>query len=489
MIKIISYFYRYTVLIFKIRNYINSYNTNNSHNIVLLDDLIKNIKSCGSVCIKFCQWSIPKLEIMYLEENDILDDIKPLWLRKLENFYENCDDHDLNHTLKTYERDFNESLNDNYEILDTIGSGSIGQVYLLQDKPLTHYSKRKKYVMKILHPDVQNEIYYFRLYYNLCRKLPFIKNLLDNEFPFDINSFIDSFDIQSNFIYESNNLLRFQENYRDNDFIIIPRLIGCSQNIMIMSYEEGVSYDDLKCDNYHKYKIALLLNSFIRNNQQICNFMHGDLHKGNWKVRLCEDNKYKLIIYDFGFCWEVGGDKKNNIDMTFNIFEDLDDDDDDVPFDYNKMTEILCFLLKYDNKDKDKYSDKVYKYLKVNTHLIKPWALNPSRIFKMAVKLCKETGLKIDPILIQSVIVVIQCQKIFQEFRFIADDKGSKITPQEVYRVKYMDWLSFYQTYDIFPEFSKLIRERLNNIQTDIDNIFDIGDIPDSFKDLALKHN
>ena len=52
-----------------------------------------------------------------------------------------------------------------------------------------------------------------------------------------------------------------------------------------------------------------------------------------------------------------------------------------------------------------------------------------------------------------------------------------------------MDWLSFYQTYNIFPEFSKLIRERLNNIQTDIDHIFDIGDIPDSFKDLALKHN
>jgi len=33
---------------------------------------------------------------------------------------------------------------------------------------------------------------------------------LDKEFPFDINSFIDSFDEQSNFIHESNNLLRFQ---------------------------------------------------------------------------------------------------------------------------------------------------------------------------------------------------------------------------------------------------------------------------------------
>ena len=130
MINLITYFYRYTKLIYKIYNYSNNYNINNSHNILLLEDIINNIKLCGSVAIKFCQWVTPKLEIMYLEENDILDNIKPLWLRKLENFYENCENHDLNHTLKTYEKDFKNSLSDDYEILDIIGSGSIGQVYL-----------------------------------------------------------------------------------------------------------------------------------------------------------------------------------------------------------------------------------------------------------------------------------------------------------------------------------------------------------------------
>ena len=151
----------------------------------------------------------PKLEVMHLEENDILDNVKPLWLKKLEDFYENCGDHDLQYTLKTYQNDFNESLNDNYEILDNIGSGSIGQVYLLRDKPLTSYSKQNKYVMKILHPSVHNDIYYFRFYYNLIRRIPFIKKLLNEQFPFEINSFIDSFDEQSNFIIESNNLLNF----------------------------------------------------------------------------------------------------------------------------------------------------------------------------------------------------------------------------------------------------------------------------------------
>lgn len=486
MINFITYFYRYSRLIYSIYNYINSYQENNSHNIILLEGVIRNIKYCGSVAIKFCQWVTPKLEIMHLEENDILDGNKPLWLKKLEDFYENCENHDLKHTLKTYEKDFNESLNDNYEILDTIGSGSIGQVYLLKEKPLTKYSNRQKYVMKILHPTVHNDIYYFRIYYNLIRRIPFIKKLLDKEFPFDINSFIDSFDEQSNFINESNNLLRFQENYKDNNFIIIPRLIRCSHNIMIMSYEGGISYEDLVCDDYEKYKIALLLVSFVRNNQQICNFNHGDLHKGNWKVRICDDNNHKLVFYDYGLCFKVPQDKTDGIENSIDIFEDCDDDINTI--NYDKMTDLLCYLLKYDSKNKDKYKDIIYQHLRDNTNLLRPWAVNPSRIFKIAVKMCRETGYKIDPLLIQAVIIVIQCQKIFQEFRFIGDDKQKDISSVEVYREKYMDWLSFYKTYDIFNEYSYLIKDRLNNIQTDVQNIFDTGDLPDSLKTLALKH-
>ena len=485
MINLITYFYRYTKLIYKIYNYINNYNINNSHNILLLEDIINNIKLCGSVAIKFCQWVTPKLEIIYLEENDILDNIKPLWLRKLENFYENCENHDLNHTLITYAKDFKNSLNDDYEILDTIGSGSIGQVYLLQNKSLTSYSNKEKYVMKILHPNVHNDIFYFRIYYNLISCIPFVKNLLDKEFPFDINSFIDSFNKQSNFIYESNNLLKFQENYKNNQYIIIPRLIQFSNNIMIMSYEEGISYEDLKCDDYQKYKIATLLTSFIRNNQQICNFYHGDLHKGNWKVKLCENNNHKLIIYDYGFCWSVPQEKIDGIENSIDIFETSDNKNN---VDYDMMTNVLLYLLKYNKSDKNNYRDIIYQYLKDNANLIKPWALNPSRIFKVAVKLCRETCLKIDPLLIQGVIIIIQCQKIFQEFRMISDDKKEPITSTEVYRVKYMDWLSFYKTYNIFPEYSKLLKNKLNEIQIPLNTIFDTNNISDEIKDLALKY-
>jgi len=51
-----------------------------------------------------------------------------------------------------------------------------------------------------------------------------------------------------------------------------------------------------------------------------------------------------------------------------------------------------------------------------------------------------------------------------------------------------MDWLSFYKTYNIFNEYSSLVKDRLNNIQTDVQNIFDTSDLPESLKNLALKH-
>ena len=70
---------------------------------------------------------------MYLEE-DIQNNSKPLWLKKLENFYENCDNHDFEYTLNAYQASFKRNLLQDYEILDIIGSGSIGQVYLLQEK-------------------------------------------------------------------------------------------------------------------------------------------------------------------------------------------------------------------------------------------------------------------------------------------------------------------------------------------------------------------
>ena len=62
-----------------------------------------------------------------------------------------------------------------------------------------------------------------------------------------------------------------------------------------------------------------------------------------------------------------------------------------------------------------------------------------------------------------------------------------EINSYEVYRSKYLDWITFYKTHGIFLEFTDFITDMLNERQTEINTIFDCIDMPDSIKNLALK--
>ena len=485
MFTFITYFYNYTQLIFAVRNYINIYERTSEHNIILLDDIIQRISLCGSVTIKFCQWITPKLELMYTEENDLFDKDKekPLWLRKLELFYENCSDHATEYTFQEYEKVFHENFNDKYEILDIIGSGSIGQVYLIQDKPLKDYTKSQKYVIKIIHPNVKYDIQIFRKFYTLITWLPYIHNKFRNIFPFDIYQFIDQFEQQSDFIKESNNLLLFQEYYKDNDYIIIPKLVKVSETIMIMSYEEGISYEDSTLNKYEKYKLALLFGLFTRNNQHIFNHNHGDLHKGNWKIMEDDNNNHKLVIYDFGFCWSVPSEKHHLIELTYNTFESANRNLKNI--DNENLAKILFSLVVYNREDKNNFKERVNDYVKTNIEASQIWNLSPIRLFKFTIELCLSENILIDPIMIQTIIILIQCQLIFQENGLQASST-KEFSSFEVYRGRYVDMLTFCKTKDIFHDYQKNIINKLNEKQTKVEGVFDFISMPDSIKQLAL---
>ena len=50
-------------------------------------------------------------------------------------------------------------------------------------------------------------------------------------------------------------------------------------------------------------------------NLYINDFNHGDLHNYNWKIT--EDNK--IVIYDYGFCFNIDSDEYKNIDRLVTI--------------------------------------------------------------------------------------------------------------------------------------------------------------------------
>jgi predicted unusual protein kinase regulating ubiquinone biosynthesis (AarF/ABC1/UbiB family) len=475
--------FSYLKLCNRFYSYYKYFNNYSEHNMVLLDALIESINDCGAVMIKFCQWITPKLELMYLDNENLINENKPTWLQKLESFYENCENHSLTYTKDEYEKIFNEPLDDVYLIHQIIGSGSIGQVYLVTNK-----STNEKQVMKILHPNVKQDIHYFRKFMKFLFLFPCIKNKILSHFPFDIFEFINQFNDQTNFINESNNLLHFQKEYNNNSLIIIPTLIKCSSSIMIMSYEEGISLDKSDLNDYHKDKIVNLYHLFIRNNQMIKNFNHGDLHPGNWKIKIDSNKNHKLIFYDFGFCWKIPDQLFIEVGTIF--YDTFEESNNDLVSSKNNLYKLMFFSILHNfknetNKDRLENECKEKIRIHVDQELEKRKGFDVLDSLKATITFCVHENLLLDPTLIQCYIIFIQGQKLFEKYGLMTSEQ-QEISDYEVYREKYLNILTFCKTNDIFQEHTTYIETKLNKKQLKVNTIFDTIELPDSIKELAL---
>lgn len=252
------------------------YKLNNKLNILLVDILLYNIQNTSSLGIKCMQKAIPYLKMIDIDK-DIID--------VLENVYENNIYHSVQYTKNVYNKDFLDNFDNKYRILDTISSGSIGQVYKVENIHTNNI-----YALKVKHPNIDNDIH-------MINFIIWLFNLSKYIF-FELDVFVKNFINECNFINESDNMVKFYEYYKDNDKIIIPKINEYSENIIVMDYYEGENISLL--EDYNKIKYMILLVLFCNNNKHILNFNHGDLHFGNFKKL-----KDKLIVYDFGYCFTI----------------------------------------------------------------------------------------------------------------------------------------------------------------------------------------
>jgi len=441
--------------------------------------MIPKIAQCGSVAIKFCQWIAPKMELILLDEALFYKPTyeKPRWLKKLEVFLEDCPEHDLAYTLRQYEDTFGEKLTDRYDIVHTLGSGSIGQVYLLKEK-----ATDIKRVLKIQHPNIDYQISYFHVMYAVISRLPQFHDILD--IPFNIHDFIASFREQSDFVREANHMLRMKETYKDNDWILIPKLISVSKTILIMDYLEGKSFDALVSET-HKVKAYALFYLFTRNNILIENFNHGDLHQGNWKVT----DDLRLIVYDFGFCWSMPEDNTSIIEKSLDTFEGacLDEYDNQL----TSICELIFELLLHESVE-----DKAALKQDISTHVdesefigkredgIIPTPIATIKLLNSFINEYPERHIKINSQLIQFLIIFIQIQKNCMRYGY-ASSEGYNYPRTRIFKERYMDSLNVCQTYNIFPGYAKYIEDKLERINLKRTSIFDSVTFPDKLKELA----
>jgi len=114
--------------------------------------------------------------------------------------------------------------------------------------------------------------------------------------------------------------MKFNEIYKNDNLFIIPKLYKISKNIIIMDYVEGKSIETINTNIQH-YKYNMIISIFMYNNLFINSFNHGDLHNYNWKIT----NDGKIIIYDFGLCWESNNTLTDPLNNLFLGFYKIDD--------------------------------------------------------------------------------------------------------------------------------------------------------------------
>ena len=466
MFQFLASTYRYSLLLWNIRKIYEQYKSkdkldDNDLNTITLQ-MIPYIEKCGCVCIKFCQWLTPILDILLNvkqeSHNQLTNDRKPYWLASLEKFYENCSDHSLEYTCQVYKQDFNSSLIKDYQVVSIIGSGSIGQVYKLKSLKDNQY-----YAMKVVHPSVSYDMKYFKRILTICFKINYLKTIFRKVLPYNIDSFLDLFEKQIDLIWEANNLCRLRQNYKTNDYIQFPELIRFSENIVLMTYEEGVSIDSESVSQYERAKLVNLLVLFNRQNFEINTFCHGDLHKGNWKVQPYKD-RYRLVIYDFGFCWSYVNPYINqNLSDAFI---------DSSPADVTPLVKLTVELI---NQDK---SEEFHEYIRDTLlGIIKKDNLvaDPSVCILGVLKACNEKNLIVEPVILQTILVFIQIFKYLDMYG-LTNTYEKHPTNEFIYRNIYPNIISICQSYNIFPDIVHQFQKKLNHYQPEVSELFDTLD-------------
>ena len=382
-------------------------------NINLLNIFLYNVQNTNVLAIKCIQKLIPYLRMTETNEKII---------KTLSKVYEQNIYHSDKYTLKIYKKDFNEIFSKKYEIISCFSSGSIGQVYKIKD-----IHSDKFYAMKVIHPNVKYHIKFITTMIWLFTLQKYVF--------FELDQFINNFISETNFNQEVLFMKQFYENYKNNNHIIIPQVYQWSKNIIIMDFIEGEIITELSIYERSKYITLSLL--FFNNNRKILNLNHGDLHLGNFKKY--KDNK--IVIYDFGFCFSIDDSK---IVEIFDIFYyHLIQCNKDLEYSYE---ECILYILKYNlkNYDLNNYKNDIQNmFLKTKFNDMKDFT---KIFFKFIIN--------------NRIIINIGFLNLLIISWYSIEQNDSTTS----------DKLSFCQTYDIFNDYQKILKEDLTFKENNINN-------------------
>jgi len=280
--------------------YIIYYKYYQTENIYIADKIINLIKNSENVFWKLSQWISSRIEFQSNLKNNYL-------INNLKQFYENCPNHNFQFTKNTLENHFHKPINEIFQSIQETpeASGSIGQIHIAT-------INNKKVAIKIKHPNIDYNIQYLCFIVKYFIKIRYLLKKIN----FDISGIEDYLLKQTNFINEASNLKKLKTLFLNNEYVTIPEVYEATNDFIIMEYIDGDNIETFynKCIKEEKksdhWEIMIKFWLFIRESILLHNFLHADLHKGNWKI-----NNNKIIIYDLGIVIDNPKDKETNYDI------------------------------------------------------------------------------------------------------------------------------------------------------------------------------
>jgi ubiquinone biosynthesis protein len=185
-----------------------------------------------------------------------------------------------------------------------IATASIGQVHI------AYLEDGSKVAVKLRRKNIKEQVYADIKILNFFNKLfnPLFSHYTKNSIEAVINEFSSMIKQEINLSQELINLKKFSKLYEKSGIKFpIPVEYLCSENCIVMSFEEGFRFDDKEQLSFYKIDFKHIISKLVNfyTEQMLINgYFHADPHPGNLLV----NTDGELILLDFGMVKNIPND-------------------------------------------------------------------------------------------------------------------------------------------------------------------------------------
>jgi predicted Ser/Thr protein kinase len=457
--------------IFGIKGILEAIHTNLSSSVksladqkILWLDLKNRIFHCGSLYVKFLQWYISKLKSNTLDNQDTIytQNLKA-FVGYFEDIFENCPFHSLDDTRMIFagEGGMTGIMLEQYLYIDTlkeIASGSIGQVYYARRR-----SDNLEVAIKVKHPDIARNL---AEQISVIRMLSYLQSFTwirrRYNLIFNIDDFLSDINQQCDFNNEARNNIILRANFQESrDLIVFPEVFFQSEDVLVSQYIPGVEITSLSPTQQHMTTISFIC--FLYQMLFVDNFIHGDLHCKNWKIRMiaAEDEsqppKVQIVVYDTGICFS-NSDSNLTRDFWFALGK----------YDLKGLNASLrSFVINTGTAESASFTDdelseeidKMFKTILENS-------VGTSMIMKSIINYCSSRNILIDKFLLNLSITICLLEEFFRKMDMIDREKNTSdngVAMFDIINENALDIISFCHVKKCYPSVLEIFQNDLDN--------------------------